>query len=207
MPRHRHLRPHHLVLATLVLLGALGMNPGASAQQPVVVQQNTTVQQTNTANTANTGPGSQTTVQQQHNSATVHTTGGSSTTTITQTNSQQQATSQTSVAQTTTTQQGGTTIAAARATARLTEAVALSAGCSNLVLSWPTGTPLAEVAAALSPSQALRAIFKLDAATGRYRGYSPSAPAFANDYMTIDAPLDAVFVCVNQAASLARPTR
>jgi hypothetical protein len=203
MPLHRHLRPRPLLLAALVLLGALGVSPGASAQQPVVVQQNTTVQQTNTASTTNTGPGSQTTVQQQHNSATVHTTGGSSTTTITQTNSQQQATSQTSVAQTTTTQQGGITIA----TARLTEAVALSAGCSNLVLSWPTGTPLAAVAAALSPSQALRAIFKLDAATGRYRGYSPSAPAFANDYMTIDAPLDAVFVCVNQAASLARPTR
>jgi hypothetical protein len=85
--------------------------------------------------------------------------------------------------------------------------VAKATGCSNVVLNWPLGTTLAAVAAAMTPATALTAIFKLDAAHGRYRGYMPSAPAFANDYIAVEAPLEAVFVCVNQSASLARPTR
>ena len=58
----------------------------------------------------------------------------------------------------------------------------------------------------MTPARALTSIFKLDAAHGRYRGYTPTAPAFANDYTAVEAPLEAVFVCVNQGASLARPT-
>jgi hypothetical protein len=101
--------------------------------------------------------------------------------------------------------QSGTTTARAGSTAA-TEAVQLLAGCSNVALTWPSGTPLATVAMAVDPPHALTSIFKLDAAVGRYRGYSPTAPAFANDYTAIETTLEAVFVCVNQAASLARPT-
>jgi hypothetical protein len=82
----------------------------------------------------------------------------------------------------------------------------MAARCSNVVLSWPTGTAVAEVTAAVTPSHALTAIFKLDATAGRYRGYSPTAPVFATDYTAIEATLEAVFICVNQGASLARPT-
>jgi hypothetical protein len=183
-----------------VLLSALSLRTGVAAQQ------STTVQQTNTASAANSGPGSQSISQRQHNSATITNTGGSSTVTVTQTNTAQGASQTQSASQTSVSQAITSTAASAPAVARATEAVAVAAGCSNVVLSWPTGTALAEVAMAMTPATALTAIFKLDAAEGRYRGYTPTAPAFANDYTAVEAALEAVFVCVNQGASLARPT-
>ena len=227
MPLHRHVRPRYPLLAALVLLGALGMSSGVTAQQPVVQQQSTTVQQSNTASATNTGPGSQHVSQRQHNSATITNTDGSSAVTVTQSNtaqggspsqatsqtqvatqggSQQQSTSQTQVSTSQTRVSQTTASAGAPPVTHVTEAVTLAAGCSNVVLSWPTGTALAEVTAAVMPSHALAAIFKLDAVEGRYRGYSPTAPAFANDYTAVEAALEAVFVCVHQGASLARPT-
>jgi hypothetical protein len=114
---------------------------------------------------------------------------------------------QTTVIQRSTTPQGvSVTTAVVPAATGPTEAVQLLAGCSNVVLTWPTGTPLATVARAVDPPHALESIFKLDAAQGRYRGYSPTAPAFANDYTAVEAALEAVFVCVTQAATWHRPT-
>jgi hypothetical protein len=101
--------------------------------------------------------------------------------------------------------QGDTATARAVSTAA-TETVRLLAGCSNVVLTWPTSTPLATVARAVDPPQALVSIFKQDPGAGRYRGYSPTAPAFANDYTVVEAPLEAVFVCVSQTATWNRPT-
>lgn len=88
-----------------------------------------------------------------------------------------------------------------------TEAVPLSTGCSNVALTWPTGTPVSTVAAAVSPAGVLESIFKLDAAMGRFRGFSPNAPAFANDYNMVEGSLEAVFVCVRSPGTLNRPVR
>jgi hypothetical protein len=193
-----------------VLLVALGLSTDVAAQQPATQQAN--VPQTTVVSTTNTGTGSssQTTTQVVQNQSSVS---------QTQTNqgaTQQVTTNQTTVAtggQTQVTRQPSSqastsplATAASPAVTRATEAMALAAGCSNVVFSWPMGTSLAEVAAAMTPASALTSIFKLDAGRGRFRGYTPSAPAFANDYTAVEAPLEAVFVCVNQAASLARPS-
>jgi hypothetical protein len=212
MPQPRHVRPQHLLLAVLVLLGALGLRTDVAAQQPSIQQAN--APQTTVVSTTNTGSGSsgQTTTQVVQNHSSI------SQTQTTQGHSQQAATSQTTVAtggqsqvatQPSGSQPSGSQApitASAPASTRATEAVVLATGCSNIVLSWPLGTTLADVAAAVTPTNALTSIFKLDAARGRYRGYTPTAPAFANDYIAVEAPLEAVFVCVNQSASLTRPT-
>jgi hypothetical protein len=86
-----------------------------------------------------------------------------------------------------------------------TQPIRLLSGCNNEALTWPVGTALSTVAAAVSPPTALMSVFKLDTATGRFRAYSPTAPAFANDYNTVETALEAVFLCVSAAATLNRP--
>jgi hypothetical protein len=86
-----------------------------------------------------------------------------------------------------------------------TEAVALPTGCSNQALTWPVGTPLTTVAAAVTPPGNLLSIFKLDPIQQRFRGYSPTAPAFANDYTMVETRLEAVFFCVSAPSTLNRP--
>jgi len=229
MPLHRRtLSPRRPVLVALVLLGALGSSTIADAQQVTVQQSNTavttgTVQQSNTVRATTTGgSGSSQQISQtqynsnsqtQHNAAVITTTGGSASGTVTQTNVAQGTTTQSSTVTTgsppasvTQTNVAQSSTAAARPAARPTESLQLLAGCSNVALSWAVGTPLAAVAAAVEPPHALASIFKQDAAAGRYRGYTPSAPAFANDYTAVEAPLEAVFLCVTQAATLTRPT-
>jgi hypothetical protein len=185
MRRHHHIRPQHPLLAVLVLLGALSLSTDVAAQQPSIQQAN--APQTTVVSTTNTGTGStsQTTTQVVQNQSSI------------------------SQSQTTVATGGQSQIATQPRTSAVTPAtaaVALATGCSNIVLSWPLGTSLADVAAAVTPTNALTAIFKLDAARGRYRGYMPTAPAFANDYIAVEAALEAVFVCVNQSANLARPS-
>jgi len=234
MPRHRHLRPHHHLIAVLVLLGTLGLTSGVAAQQPPG-QQSTTVQQTNTspgtnsATTINRGGAASVTISQTNGQPTVSQTsgqptvvpaptapspGGSTTGTGSQTPGTQGPAPQPATGPTSppplavsppTVAQSGTTPVRAASTAA-TATVALAAGCSNVALTWPAGTPLATVAMAVDPPHALTSIFKLDAAQRRYRGYSPTAPAFANDYTAVEAPLEAVFICVSQAATWTRPT-
>jgi PKD repeat protein len=81
--------------------------------------------------------------------------------------------------------------------------VDLTAGCTNLVLTWPDGTPISTVLTALSNSGVLNAIWWLDAAARRFRGYSP-VPGAPNDLTTVNR-LQTVFICLTAPATLTRP--
>ena len=84
-----------------------------------------------------------------------------------------------------------------------TEAVQLVFGCNNVTLTWPDGTAVAEVAAAVSPTDALVAIWRFDAAARRFLGFAPQFPEVSD--LRVVNRLAAVFVCVDQEATLTRP--
>jgi len=88
--------------------------------------------------------------------------------------------------------------------AAVADQVALSPGCNNEVLSWPAGTPVATVAAAIQPAGALESIWRFDNAAGGWLAYTP-APGAPNSYTATVGTLDTVFLCVSQAATLDRP--
>ncbi len=92
-----------------------------------------------------------------------------------------------------------------RAQQAATEPVPLFAGCNNQTITWPVGTPMATVAASITPPGALDAIWRFDAALGRFRGFNPSAPAFVNDYVMQETSLEAVWICMRQPGTLNRP--
>lgn len=85
------------------------------------------------------------------------------------------------------------------------EAVALIPGCNTVTLTWPVGTPLGIVAAAVTPVGMLESIFKLDPILGRFRGFSPVAPTFVNDYTAVEGRREAVILCLREAGTLTRP--
>lgn len=93
--------------------------------------------------------------------------------------------------------------AGAQAPAGTTEQVSLTPPCTNVALTWPSGTPITVVAAAIQPQAALRVIWRYDAAAERFQGFTPD-PAAPSDLRIVN-PLDAVFVCVTGAATLTRP--
>ena len=93
-------------------------------------------------------------------------------------------------------------------------AVPLVRGCNSLVLTYPTGTPIAEFYDSAIPAGApggnvwtptpiVEAIWRFDAATRRFRGWSP-APNAPNDLTTVNC-LDADFICVREAGRLVQP--
>jgi hypothetical protein len=84
------------------------------------------------------------------------------------------------------------------------ETVDLVEGCNPIAATWADGTAIAAVAGAVAPAEALDAIWKFDAASSTWEGYSPSVPADVNNLVSVDR-LDAIFVCVNAAATIARP--
>jgi hypothetical protein len=84
------------------------------------------------------------------------------------------------------------------------ESVALVEGCNPVASTYADGTAVATIAGAVAPANALDAIWKFDPAAGTWQGYSPTAPADVNDLMSVDQ-LDAIFVCVNAAATWSRP--
>jgi hypothetical protein len=84
------------------------------------------------------------------------------------------------------------------------ETVDLVEGCNPIAATWADGTAIAAVAGAVEPPEALDAIWKFDAASATWQGYSPTAPADVNDLVSVDR-LDAIFICVNAAATVARP--
>ena len=86
-----------------------------------------------------------------------------------------------------------------------TETVPLAAGCNNVTLTWAPGTPLNTIAANVAPTGALVSNFRLDPSQGRFIGYSPTAPDFANDYRVVGVRLETVFICTNAAGTLTRP--
>jgi hypothetical protein len=92
------------------------------------------------------------------------------------------------------------------------EDVRLPPGCTNVVLTWPGGTAIAEVAGVVRsvffPDPApppLVAIWRHDVALGRFVAWSP-LPEAPNDLTEVNE-LDAVFICVQTAAFLTRPVR
>jgi PKD repeat protein len=84
-----------------------------------------------------------------------------------------------------------------------TEQVTLYPSCNNVALTWPNGTAITAVAAAISPSASMTAIWEFDNTNQRFLGYS-SRPGAPNDITTVNRG-DAVFVCMNASGSLARP--
>ena len=84
-----------------------------------------------------------------------------------------------------------------------TETVALAAGCTNVSLTWPDGTPTGAVARAIAPPARLVAIWRYDAAQRRFLAFSPRS-AQASDLPTVDR-LDAVFICMDAPGTLTRP--
>jgi hypothetical protein len=89
------------------------------------------------------------------------------------------------------------------AVAQSARVVTLFAGCNNVALTFPSGTSTSDVVGQVTPSGAAQALWRLDASTGSFAAYAPAAPE-ASDLMTVDF-LDAVFVCVDQQASLTMP--
>ena len=89
------------------------------------------------------------------------------------------------------------------ATPGSTESVALVAGCTNVSLTWPDGTPTGAVARAITPPAALVAIWRYDATQRRFLAFSPRS-AQASDLTTVDR-LDAVFICMDAPGTLTRP--
>jgi hypothetical protein len=83
------------------------------------------------------------------------------------------------------------------------EPVDLVNGCTNVSLTWPPGTAIASVAAAITPAGSVQAVWKLDAQSQRFLAWSPAAPQ-ASDLSSVN-PLDAVFICTTSAATMTRP--
>jgi PKD repeat protein len=83
------------------------------------------------------------------------------------------------------------------------ESVNLFPGCTNVSVTWATGTATATVAAAIAPSGALTSIWSFINEQQRFVGYSPLAGA-PNDLLTVNRAAP-VFICVTSAATLTRP--
>lgn len=84
-----------------------------------------------------------------------------------------------------------------------TEQINLFPACNNVAVTWPNSTAIAVVAAAISPSTALVAIWRFDNATQRFMGWSP-LPGAPNDLLTVNRA-DPVFICMNRSGTLSRP--
>jgi hypothetical protein len=84
------------------------------------------------------------------------------------------------------------------------QTVDLVEGCNPIAATWPDGTKIDAVAGAVTPADALSAIWKFDPASKSWMGYSPTAPADVNNLASVKR-LDAIFICVSAAAKVARP--
>ncbi len=84
-----------------------------------------------------------------------------------------------------------------------TETVELFPVCNNVTLTWPSGTPMTEVAAAITPVSNLRAIWRFNNTQQRFEGFSPQFPE-QSDLRTANR-LDAVFICMSGPGTLTRP--
>jgi hypothetical protein len=93
-------------------------------------------------------------------------------------------------------------------TPRPPETVALFGICQQLATTWPAGTPLTTVAAAITPPAALESIWRLDNAQQKYYGFSPlesAATNMVNDYNTVLVFLEPVWVCMREPGMVTRP--
>jgi hypothetical protein len=92
--------------------------------------------------------------------------------------------------------------------AAATDTVMLFNGCTNVALTWPAGTPLSMVAAAVTPADALESIWRQSIVNDMqvFIAYSPIASA-PNDYTSTSSSLEASFICMRAQGSLTRPDR
>lgn len=91
------------------------------------------------------------------------------------------------------------------AATQATESVPLLPGCNNVTLTWPIGTSVSVVASAVSPNASLLSIFRSDPTQGRFLGFNPDVPEFANDYTTVGTNLETIFICISTAGTFTRP--
>lgn len=80
----------------------------------------------------------------------------------------------------------------------------LLSGCTNVASTFPDATSTGSIAQAVSPSSAVLSIWEFDPAAGRFHGYLPGATQ-ASDLPTVNR-LDAIFICVNAAATFTEPS-
>ncbi len=70
-------------------------------------------------------------------------------------------------------------------------------GCNNIGLTFPNGTASDAVVQAVTPTEAVEAMWRHDAAQSTWQAFSPAAPG-ASDLLTVNF-LDAVWLCVAAA--------
>jgi hypothetical protein len=87
--------------------------------------------------------------------------------------------------------------------AQQTETIELFMGCNNVSLTFATGTPTSVVAAAVSPSSAIRSIWRYNNASQTFQGFSPLFPA-QSDLQTVNL-FDPVFICMDAPGVFVRP--
>jgi uncharacterized protein YkwD len=92
----------------------------------------------------------------------------------------------------------------AAASAAATQTVSLAQGCTNVVLTWPGGTAISTVIAAISSPSAVAAIWRWNPTTRSFSGFAPAAAA-VSDYKVTEQPYEAVYVCLQTPATLTRP--
>ncbi|MGH3577110.1 MAG: PKD domain-containing protein [Mycobacterium sp.] len=82
--------------------------------------------------------------------------------------------------------------------------VQLVQGCNNVALTFPDNTPTTTVGNGVSPASALLSVWKLyDPQNQKYHAFFPGATQ-ATDLPSVNR-LDAVFICVNAAATFTEP--
>ena len=87
-----------------------------------------------------------------------------------------------------------------------TEPIALIAGCNNVALTGPAGTPVSTVAAAVNPANVVEAIWRQVVIGDRlaFQAWSP-APNAPNDFTVTSVQPEAAWICVRSPATLTRP--
>jgi uncharacterized protein YkwD len=89
------------------------------------------------------------------------------------------------------------------ATANDNESLSLPAGCSWVTSAWPSGTRPETVAEAVSPSGAFRSLWRFDASSAQFLGYSPG-PAGTSDPLLLNY-LDPIALCLDRPGALVWP--
>lgn len=83
------------------------------------------------------------------------------------------------------------------------ETVRLFTGCNLVALTWVTGTPASQVAAAVTPAGSLQVIWRFDNQAKRFTAFSP-IPGAPSDFTTVNRN-DAVYLCVGSDGQMQRP--
>jgi cysteinyl-tRNA synthetase len=74
----------------------------------------------------------------------------------------------------------------------------LYAGCNNISLTFPDGTPSQTVVQAVTPAGTVETLWRFNGPLNRFEGFSPAYPQ-ASDLMSVNF-LDAVWLCIREAA-------